>query len=122
MAGPDIGPEVKNIPVVDCAKEHTHELYAVVEYKGSEVFPGLAELDAYAQRECIARFEPYVGVSVFDSDLTFSWLVPTLNSWNNNDDTTIYCVLGMFDSSTMTGSVKDGDVQIGTTTSAPPTT
>lgn len=122
MAGPDIGPEVKNIPVVDCAKEHTHELYFIAKYESSDVFPGLAELDAYAQRECIREFEGYVGLSVFDSQLTFSWLVPTLNSWNNNDDRTIYCVLGMFDGSTMTGSVKDGDVQIGTTTSAPPTT
>lgn len=113
MAGLDIGPEVTEIPVVSCDGEHSHELYAVVPYKNlaapeqSDVFPGLAALDTFAERECIARFEKYVGVSPFDSTLLFSWLVPTLASWNNNDDRDILCVVGLFDSKMLTGSVRD---------------
>jgi hypothetical protein len=107
QAEPDIGPEVTGIPTVPCTEEHTHELYAVVPYDEGDVFPGLAELDAFAERVCVAEFEPYVGISVFDSTLTFSWLVPTLASWNNNDDRDILCVVGPFDGSSLSISVKD---------------
>lgn len=107
VAAPDLGPEVTNIPTVDCAKEHTHELYAVVPYDEDDVFPGLAALDTFAERVCIAAFEPYVGVSPFDSSLSFSWLVPTLASWNNDDDRDVLCVVGLFDGNSLTGSVRD---------------
>lgn len=89
-----------------CTEEHTHELYAVVPYDDGDVFPGLAALDAFAERSCVAEFEPYVGISVFDSTLTFSWLVPTLASWNNNKDRDVLCVVGPFDGSTLSVSVK----------------
>ena len=106
QAAPDLGPEVAGIPTVPCTEEHTHELYAVVPYEG-DVFPGLAALAAFAERVCVAEFEPYVGISVFDSTLTFSWLVPTLASWNNNDDRDVLCVVGPFDGSSLSVSVKD---------------
>ena len=114
-----LGPEVKKLPTVDCAVAHTHEVFAVVPYveqvegKPDKVagdktlFPGLEAVDAYAQRACITEFEPYVGVSAFDSTLTFSWLDPTLASWNGSSkDRSIICVLGKFDGNTMTGSKK----------------
>ena len=116
-AGPDLGPEVKKIPTVDCSVPHTHEIYAVIPYfektptggkKFTDVFPGLEALDAFAERECIAPFELYVGVSAFDSTLTFSWLTPTLASWNGSGkDRDVICVLGKFDSSTLDRSMKD---------------
>ncbi|MGB8859549.1 MAG: septum formation family protein [Ilumatobacteraceae bacterium] len=115
-APPTLGPEVKKIPTVDCAVKHTHEIYAVLPYVVQEpgkpdakatVFPGLEALDAFAQRACITEFEPYVGVSAFDSSLTFSWLTPTLASWNGTaKDRSIICVLGMFNGQPMTGSKK----------------
>ena len=107
IAAPDLGPEVKNLPVVPCEKEHTHELYAVVAYDKGDVFPGTGALDSFAERACVAAFEPYVGISVFESSLTFSWLVPTLNSWNNDKDRDVLCVVGPFNGSSLTGSVKD---------------
>lgn len=107
VAAPDLGPEVTGIPTVPCTEEHTHELYAVVPYEDGDVFPGLAALDAFAQRSCVAEFEGYVGISVFDSTLTFSWLVPTLASWSNNGDRDVLCVVGPFDGSNLSVSVKD---------------
>ena len=111
----DMGPEVKKIPVVDCDKEHTHEIFAVVPYveqvagqpdKATDVFPGLEALDAFAQRACIAEFEGYVGISAFDSALTFSWLTPTLASWNSAaKDRKVICVLGMFNGDTLNRSM-----------------
>lgn len=105
-ADPEMGPEVTSIPVVDCTTEHTHEIYAVVAYTDADVFPGIDALDGFAERSCVAAFQPYVGVSVFDSELTFSWLVPTLTSWNNDDDRDVICVATRFDGAPLTVSVK----------------
>lgn len=107
VAAPNLGPEVAGIPTVPCTEEHTHELYAVVPYDDGDVFPGQDALDSFAERVCVAEFQLYVGVSVFDSTLTFSWLVPTLASWNNNADKNILCVVGPFDSSTLSVSVQN---------------
>jgi len=115
-APPTLGPEVKSIPTVDCEVTHTHEIFAVVNYveqapnqtdKVTDLFPGLQALDAFAERACIDEFEPYVGVSAFDSTLTFSWLTPTLASWNGSSkDRSVICVLGKFDGSTLDSSMK----------------
>ena len=44
------------------------------------VYPGFEALEADAQAQCLAAFEPYVGINPFDSDLFVSWLVPTLTT------------------------------------------
>lgn len=112
-----LGPEVKQLPTVDCSIAHTHEIFAVEKYveqvpgqpdKATDLFPGLEALDAFAERRCIEKFEPYVGVSPFDSSLTFSWLTPTLASWNGSSkDRSVICVLGNFDGSMLDRSMKD---------------
>lgn len=106
----DLGETVKRLPTVPCTTPHTHELYSVVDYDEGDVFPGLEALDAFAQRVCLRDFEPYVGTSSFDSSLTFSWLTPTLGSWNNHDDRAILCVLTDFSGAPLTGSMKDAKV------------
>ena len=116
-AASTLGPEVKTIPTVDCNIAHTHEIFAVESYveqvpgqpdKATDLFPGQEALDAFAERRCIEKFELYVDVSAFDSTLTFSWLTPTLSSWNGSSkDRSMICVLGMFDGSTLDRSMKD---------------
>lgn len=111
-----LGPEVKKIPTVPCTVAHTHEVFAVVRYveqvagkpdRATDLFPGLEALDSFAERACIARFEPYVDTSAFDSSLTFSWLTPTLGSWNGKSkDRDVICVLGKFDGSTLDRTMK----------------
>ena len=116
-ADPTLGPEVKKIPTVACTVAHTHEVFAVVRYveqvagkadKATDLFPGLEALNAFAERACIAQFEPYVKTSAFDSSLTFSWLTPTLGSWTGkSNDRDVICVLGKFDGSTLDRSMMD---------------
>lgn len=103
----DLPPEVEKLPVIDCATEHTHEIYAIVDYTEGDVFPGLEALNAFAERTCVAEFEPYVGISIFDSQLLMTWLVPTLSSWNEEDDTEVLCVLADFQAAPLVGSMKD---------------
>jgi hypothetical protein len=101
-----LGEEVAKLPTIDCAKEHTHEIFSVVAWDKGDVFPGIEALDAYAELVCVRDFEPYVGISTFDSTLTFSWLTPTLDSWNNNKDRDILCVLTDANAAPLVNSMK----------------
>ena len=109
----DVGPEIVDLPVVDCDTPHTHEIYAVVE-SAAETYPGFDALEDEAQVACLTAFEPYVEISPFDSTLFYSWMVPTLASWEDPDlgdggergDREIICVLGNRDGEALTGSMR----------------
>jgi hypothetical protein len=101
----DLPAEVKTLPVIDCAQPHTHEIYATVTSQES-VYPGVDALGASAQVKCLSAFEDFVGISAFDSELSYTWLVPSLKSWNDDKDREILCVLARRDASPMVGSMK----------------
>jgi hypothetical protein len=104
---PGLEAEVSRLPEVPCEDEHTHEIFDVIEWDGSDVFPGLEALDEFAQNRCLVSFEEFVGISLFDSQLAYSWLVPTLDGWNRDEpDRDVICVLGYFDGRTMTGTAE----------------
>jgi Septum formation len=86
-------PEVSELPVGPCTEPHSHEVYAVVEYTEQDVYPGMSALETFAERECLGEFQDFVGVSAFDSSLVFSWLVPSLSGWTDEDDREVLCVL-----------------------------
>lgn len=109
MVADDAGPEVKDLPVVPCAEPHTHELYAVIEFEG-DVFPGLEALEAFAEPRCLAEFRDFVGIHAFDSSLAFSWILPTLSSWNDHDDKAVLCVLGNFQGGQLQGSMRNANI------------
>jgi len=52
------------------------------------------------------RFEEFVGISAFDSDLFYSWIVPTLTSWDRKGDREIICVVGARDGEPLVGSLR----------------
>ena len=109
----DDGPEIVDLPIADCDTPHTHEIYAVVE-SSAETYPGFDALEDEAQVACLTAFEPYVDISPFDSTLFYSWMVPTLASWEDADlgdgdergDREIICVLGDRDGEALTGSMR----------------
>jgi hypothetical protein len=101
----DLPPEVKTLPVIDCAEPHSHEIYATVTSNES-VYPGVDALGSFAQVKCLSAFQDFVGISAFDSELSYTWLVPSLESWNDDDDREVLCALARRDSSPMVGSMK----------------
>jgi hypothetical protein len=103
--GDTIGEEVTSLPVVDCTDEHTHQVFAV-EIVNGDTYPGFEALEAEAQALCLTPFEEFIGVSAFDSELFYSWLVPTLNSWERDDDREVICVVGENDGAPLTGSLE----------------
>jgi len=104
--GDSIDAEITKLPVVLCGEPHSHEIYAV-ETTGAETYPGFEALEAEAQASCLGAFEDYVGISAFDSELFFSWLVPTLNSWDQDDDRQIVCVIGEGNGAPLVGTVRN---------------
>lgn len=101
---------VTSLPVIDCALEHSHEIFAVLEMTDDDfpVYPGTDALEAVAERECLTEFEDYVGISPFDSQYFYSWLVPTLDSWTRFTDRDVLCVAGNQDAAPLPpGSIKD---------------
>ena len=105
----DFPAEVERLPIIDCAEPHTHEIYATVE-SAADVFPGVEALSDDAEVRCLTAFEPFVGISPFDSVLSYTWLVPTLGSWNDEDDREILCVLMNRDGSPLVGTMRDAEV------------
>ena len=113
-----VGPEVEDLNWVSCEVSHSHEVYHAVNFVPEDaaeacdgksnpcVYPGFAELESFSQRECLGAFEPYVGFSAFDSRLFYSWMVPTLTSWNDHDDYEIICVAGQADSQPLQVSIR----------------
>lgn len=105
LFGDDIGETVEDLPVTACDVPHSHEIFAVVS-SGEDVYPGFDALEETALVECLGAFEEYVGVNPFDSALFSSWLVPTLDSWNNDEDRETLCVAGNFDGAPLTETVR----------------
>ena len=97
---------VEAFPYTECDVAHSHEIFAVITNPARE-YPGFEALEEYAQVECLAAFDDYVGISAFDSTLFYSWIVPSLGSWNSTEkDRQVVCVAGSGDGRDLIGSVK----------------
>lgn len=104
--GTEIGETVERLPAVPCDEQHSHEIIAVAD-SAAKTYPGFEALEAEAQAVCLGAFEDYVGISAFDSELFFSWLLPTLDSWDRRNDREIVCVVGEGNGAPLTGSVRN---------------
>lgn len=106
------GEQIEDLPVIPCTEPHTHEIYFVEVYGKDEVYPGFEALEDDARLACLTAFSDYVGRSAFDSSLFYSWMVPTLDGWNDSkiNDRSTLCVLGTGDGSTLTASMKDANL------------
>lgn len=100
-----IGAEVDRLPEVPCEDPHSHEIFAV-KLSAADTYPGFEALEADAQAQCLGAFDEYVGISAFDSELFFSWLVPTLTSWDKENDREIVCVIGEGNGADLVGTVR----------------
>ena len=97
--------EVSSLMTVDCAEPHDNEVFALFDYTGSAVYPGEDVLQDVAEEGCIARFEDYIGIDYFESDIWFSALWPSAGSWDDGDRE-IICFAYEGDFSKITGSLR----------------
>lgn len=83
--------ELSRVQVVDCAKAHTQEAYALIEYVApstvadAAAYPGAVTLKKYADGACAQEYEGYVGVPYADSTLFLTYLLPSARGWQAGD-------------------------------------
>ena len=81
-------------------------MFALADFPDDEdVYPGEAEIKSFADASCLEAFSSYTGTDYLDSDLFFSYLHPSLDSWNEGDDRQVVCVI-VATGQEMTGSVR----------------
>lgn len=113
--GDELGAEITDIKAVPCKDPHTHEVFALPEYPGADdVYPGEEKLRNFANAQCLEAFGNYTGSDYLDSKLFFSYLQPSIRSWQEGDDRRVVCVI-VSTGKEVTGSAKSADA---TTTTA----
>ncbi len=72
---------------VDCRRPHDGEVYAPLDYpaEAEELFPGNSEIQRWANLECYARFEEFVGTPYELSALEIGTIQPTDADWDGDD-------------------------------------
>ena len=107
----DLGVMVTDLPVVSCSLEHTHEIYYVSQANDDAVYPGLEALEDQARTDCLEQFTTYVGRGAFDSRFFYTWIVPSIDTWNDSElqDRETLCLLSARDNSPLVGSQRGVD-------------
>ncbi len=101
-------PEEKTATTVEttnCTSEHDAEVFYMTSVDDGD-FPGEAALNNAAEKVCISNFKDYVGSHYVTSTLDATWMLPTKDSWAQNDRS-ITCLARPLDHSKLTKSVKD---------------
>jgi hypothetical protein len=98
--------EISSVPTVDCAEPHDNEVFALIDYTATDVYPGQDAMTDLGTELCIDEFESYVGLSYPESDLAVFPITPTESSWNDQNDREIICALYALDLSKLTGSMR----------------
>lgn len=113
---PDVSGDIDKIAVAPCAEPHTQEVFAIVE-ASEQPYPGPEGLATTANALCISAMQDDLGLSP-DDGYYLSYLLPSFNGWNNDDDRSIVCVFVFPTLGEVTGSVIDavdaGTVEPGT--------
>jgi hypothetical protein len=98
----DVAVELSEVATVPCEEPHQLEVFALVDFpersdtdteQAGSTFPGDALLKDFADGACAEQFAAYVGVDYRDSELFFTYLVPSARSWQAEDDRTVLCLI-----------------------------
>ena len=104
----EVGQErtVNQVTAVPCDQAHDNEVFAVFDHPAGAdaAFPGEEEVNKTAQDGCLERFARYVGRPYEGSDLQVAVIAPGEQSWEEEDDRAIACVV--YGEEPLTGSRK----------------
>ena len=96
---------VDKLDLVACDKPHSHEAYSVIASTAS-TYPGAEVLQVFADQSCIDKFFDYVGVALSQSILYYTYVYPSVTSWNSNSDRSVICFIYKATEPLLTKSVK----------------
>jgi hypothetical protein len=104
--GEATGDQISSVPTIDCSEPHDNEVFALIDYTETDVYPGATEMNEIGTELCIEQFDEYVGLAYLESELEVFVITPTEGSWNDDDDREIICALYNLDFSKLTGSME----------------
>ncbi len=87
----ELDKEIDKINVVPCAEAHTQEVYGNVKHS-ADAFPGVGALSQFADSKCVGELQTKLGVSP-SAGYYVSYLLPSFDSWNKDNDRSVTCVL-----------------------------
>lgn len=83
--------EVWTVHVTPCKAEHDSEAYAATSVTGAS-YPGEDAVLDQSEQFCLDEFATFVGLAWDSSELDFTYLYPTAESWKQLGDREILCV------------------------------
>lgn len=83
--------EVWTVHVTPCKVAHDSEAYAATSVAG-EKYPGEDTVLDQSEEFCLAEFASFVGTDWESSELDFTYLYPTVESWDQLHDREILCI------------------------------
>jgi hypothetical protein len=99
--------EVSTLPLVTCDQPHDTEVVASVTMDDGD-YPGEDAIVEFADGECIAAFEDYVGFDYETSLYDYNYYLPTADGWAGGDHEilcTVYDPAGKIDG-TLAGAAQ----------------
>lgn len=89
------GELVETVEVVPCTTPHDNEIFLVTDFPAgaSDPFPGEEAIDAFAEEQCLAAFDIFVGLSFDESVYGATYFQPTEETWAERGDREIVCYL-----------------------------
>lgn len=82
--------EVLEVPLVPCSEPHTHEVYYFAEHPEGP-YPGAAAIEVFAEQQCVGNYADYVGVELSESLYYYTYLFPSVSTWNDDSDRQVVC-------------------------------
>jgi hypothetical protein len=101
----DLSQIVDKLDLVPCDKPHALEAYSIITSTGT-TYPGADALQVFAEQSCIDKFFDYVGVELSQSILYYTYVYPSVASWNNKSDRSVICFIYKATEPLLTTSVK----------------
>lgn len=84
---PDVAGLVSELLAIPCDQPHDNEVFFLVDYPSAAdaPFPGNETLGLFADQQCAAAFEGFVGLPYHESPLVLTSFTPTEESWATGD-------------------------------------
>jgi hypothetical protein len=99
---------IADVQAVPCYTPHDNEVFYLHDLSGQFAdFPGEAQVDDASSAACQAQFQAYVGQASESSRLNYTWLSPTSETWDDNDDREVVCALYDNDRLKLTASMRN---------------
>ena len=86
------GDEVSSVETIECSEDHDAEIFGELVFDDGD-YPGTDSVRTDAEAHCRDEFATFVGIDYESSEIYFTAMYPTEQSWDQADDRTALCVL-----------------------------